>query len=215
VNPVAASGAEDPEQLEDARTNAPMTILTLGRIVSLQDYEDFARTFAGIGKALATWTWRDRRRHVYITVAGTDGAIVEEKLHDTLLTAINNAGNERVAITLESYRPAFFQVVANIHPDPAYLPEIILADIEQRLRDEFSFEARSFGQPVSYSEVVACIQNTKGVVAVDIDSLYRSDQSQSLNYQLPCAMPSPSNDDVTAAELLTLDARPVELKIIS
>ncbi len=215
VNPTAASGAEDAEKLEDARTNAPMTVLTLGRIVSLQDYEDFARTFAGIAKALATWTWKDRRRHVYITVAGTDGAIVEQDLHDTLLTAINNAGNERVAITLESYRPAFFQVVANIHPDPAYLPEIILADIEQRLRDEFSFESRGFGQPVTYSEVVACIQNTKGVVAVDIDSLYRSDQSQSLNPLLPCAMPGPSDDDVTAAELLTLDARPVELKIIS
>jgi hypothetical protein len=63
--------------------------------------------------------------------------------------------------------------------------------------------------------VVACIQNTKGVVAVDIDYLHRSDQSQSLNYQLPCALPGSSDEDVTAAELLTLDERPVELKIIS
>ena len=215
VNPTAASGAEDAEKLEDARTNAPMTVLTLERIVSLQDYEDFARTFAGIGKSLATWTWKDRRRHVYITVAGTNGATVEEDLRDTLLTAINNAGNERVAITLETYIPVFFQVVANIQPDEAYLPEKVLAAIEERLRDEFSFDKRRFGQPVAYSEVVACIQNTEGVVVVDIDHLYRSDQSQSLNYLLPSAMPGSSNDTVTAAELLTLDARPVELKIIS
>jgi predicted phage baseplate assembly protein len=215
VNPTAAAGAEDAEVLEDARTNAPMTILTLERIVSLQDYEDFARTFAGIGKSLATWTWKDRRRHVYITVAGTNGATVEEDLRNTLLTAINNAGNERVAITLETYTPAFFQVVANIQADETYLPDKVLADIEQRLRDEFSFDKRKFGQPVVYSEVVACIQHTKGVIAVDIDYLYRSDQSESLNYLLPSAMPGAVNDSVTAAELLTLDARPVDLKIIS
>jgi len=190
-------------------------VLTLGRIVSLQDYEDFARTFAGIGKSLATWTWKDRRRHVYITVAGTNGATVEEDLRDTLLTAINNAGNERMAITLETYIPAFFQVVANIQPDEAYLPETVLSSIEERLRLEFSFEKRRFGQPVSFSEVVACIQNTEGVIAVDIDYLFRSEQSQSLNYLLPSAMPGSFNDAVTAAELLTLDARPVELKIIS
>jgi predicted phage baseplate assembly protein len=215
VNPTDASGAEDAEVLEDARTNAPMTVLTLGRIVSLQDYEDFARTYAGISKSLATWTWKDRRRHVYITVAGTNGTAVEEDLRTTLLTSINNAGNERVAITLETYIPAFFQVVANIQIDGAYLPDKVLADIEQALRDEFSFEKRRFGQPVTYSEVVACIQNREGVIAVDIDYLYRSDQSQSLNYLLPSAMPGSANNSVTAAELLTLDARPVDLKIIS
>lgn len=215
VNPTAAAGAEDPEKLEDARTNAPMTVLTLGRVVSLQDYEDFARTFAGIGKALATWTWKQRRRHVYITVAGTAGADVEEELRNKLLTAINNAGNERMAITLESYRPAFFQVVANIKPYNAYLPNKVLGTIEQRLRDEFSFDKRKFGQPVTFSEVVACIQNTEGVIAVDIDYLYRSDQSQNLHYLLPSAMPGSVDDSVTAAELLTLDARPVDLKLIS
>jgi predicted phage baseplate assembly protein len=188
VNPTDAAGAEDAEVLEDARTNAPMTVLTLGRIVSLQDYEDFARTFAGIGKSLATWTWKDRRRHVYITVAGTNGATVEEDLRDTLLTAINNAGNERVAITLETYIPAFFQVVANIQPDEAYLPETVLAAIEERLRLEFSFEKRRFGQPVSFSEVVACIQNTEGVIAVDIDYLFvQNNRKASITcFLLPC-----------------------------
>ena len=45
TNPLPAGGAEDPEALEDARTNAPVTVLTLDRIVSLRDYEDFARAF--------------------------------------------------------------------------------------------------------------------------------------------------------------------------
>src|SRR5205823_2679706 len=55
TNPLAATGAQDREQLADARRNAPLTVLTLGRVLSLQDYEDFARAFSGIVKALATW----------------------------------------------------------------------------------------------------------------------------------------------------------------
>ena len=40
-----------PRDARDARRNAPLTMLTLGRAVSLQDYADFARAFAGIAKA--------------------------------------------------------------------------------------------------------------------------------------------------------------------
>ena len=52
-NPVAASGGADPESLGSARSNAPLAVLTLDRIVSLEDYQNFAAAFAGIGKALA------------------------------------------------------------------------------------------------------------------------------------------------------------------
>ena len=52
-------------------------MLTLGSIVSLQDYEDFARAFAGIEKTLATWVWSGQKRSVFVTVAGAKGAEVK------------------------------------------------------------------------------------------------------------------------------------------
>jgi len=57
TNPLTASSAADPEKLENARTNATLTVLTLDRIVSLRDFEDFARAFSGIGKAQAINLW--------------------------------------------------------------------------------------------------------------------------------------------------------------
>ena len=45
VNPEDATDAKDPDTLADTRRNAPLTVLTLDRTVSLLDYEDFARTF--------------------------------------------------------------------------------------------------------------------------------------------------------------------------
>ena len=76
--PSPPTGGDDPESLDRARLNAPLTVLTLDRIVSLRDYEDFARAFAGIAKALATWTWDGERQGVFVTVAGVDGTPLAE-----------------------------------------------------------------------------------------------------------------------------------------
>ena len=78
VNPEAAQGAEDPESRDEARTNAPLAVLTLERAVSLQDYEDFARTFSGIAKAQAVWVWDGRKRSIFLTVAGPAGEALAE-----------------------------------------------------------------------------------------------------------------------------------------
>ena len=83
-----ASGGEDPESLDRARDNAPLTMLTLGRAVSVQDYTDFARSFAGIDKAQATWAASGTARGIFVTVAGPDGAAVA----DASETMVNLAG---------------------------------------------------------------------------------------------------------------------------
>ena len=41
--------------------------------MSLEDYQNYALAFAGISKALATWTWFGEKRGVYVTVAGSQG----------------------------------------------------------------------------------------------------------------------------------------------
>ena len=121
VNPEAAEGAEDPESRDDARKNAPTTVLTLDRAVSLQDYEDFARTFAGIAKAQAVWVWDGRKRSVFLTVAGPDGEVLEEDgaVIAKLKEALRAYGDPFVAFTIKSYRQALFQVhgTVTIHAD--------------------------------------------------------------------------------------------------
>src|SRR5262249_37766363 len=55
TNPQEATGGQDPQTLDDIRVNAPQTVLTLGRAVSIADYQSYAATFAGIAKAYAIW----------------------------------------------------------------------------------------------------------------------------------------------------------------
>ncbi|HOZ84095.1 MAG TPA: hypothetical protein PK191_01310 [Niabella sp.] len=88
-------------------------------------------------------------------------------------------------------------------------------DARQRIINQFSFEQRGFMQPVMYSEVVACLQETLGVVAVDIDSLVRSEDSgTSIVYFLESSMPKITNDIFKGAELLTVAPEGISLKAI-
>jgi predicted phage baseplate assembly protein len=216
TNPTAAAGAADGERLEDARRNAPLTVLTLGRIVSLRDYEDFATAFSGIGKALGTWTWFGETRGVFVTVAGAAGAEIEDggDLHTNLVKAMQDGGDPRVPLTVRPYQPRLFRLAAAISVNSDLLPDTVAAEVEQQLRATFSFEARAFGQPVHLSEVVGAMQRVRGVVSVEVKAFHRSDRSVTRETHIPAAAPAPGDDEVVSAELLTLDPRSPDLEVV-
>ncbi len=111
ANPLPASGAEDAEALDRARENAPFTVLTLDRIVSLRDFEDFARAFAGIGKAHATWLWAGETRLVHITVGAADGSAIDPTslLYQNLRLAIDGARDPIQRVQVELVHPIAVQ----------------------------------------------------------------------------------------------------------
>jgi len=217
-NPLPAEGGKDPQTLEDARLSAPLTVLTLDRIVSLQDYEDFARSFGGIVKANATWTWNGTRRGVLLTAAGPSGSEVNpgSSDHDNLLAAMLRYGDPRVPLTIRSGRVCTFKLRACIIPDPNVSTDAIKSAVEAALRNSYSFEAREFGQPVTLGEIISVIQKASGVIAVNVEALYRSDaMQQDLQPILEARMPRPGSDDIQAAEILIIDPSPADLVVIS
>ena len=183
--------------------------------MSLEDYEDFARAFAGVAKAMATWTWDGRVRRIFLTVAGPGG---EKILPDTdtfrnLVSAIQKAGDPFVPIRVSSYQQTLFKFGGNVRVDPDFETGKVLATVEQALRSAFSFVARSFGQAVYLSEVIELVQSVPGVVAVDVTRLYRVGAANfGPEQRLVAALPeSLSNGSVLPAELLTLDAGPLDV----
>jgi len=213
TNPEEATGAADPESLADARTNAPLTVLTLDRTVSLQDYEDFSRAFAGVAKALATWTWDGQTKRVFITVAGPKGAEIkaDSDTYANLLAALRLAGDPFVSLRVKSYRPAYFRVAGKVKVNPDYETDAVLAAVKNALRNQFSFDVRAFGQPVFLSEAIAGVQAVAGVTAVDVSKLYRVGASATLETRLLAALPETLADgSLVAAELLTLDPAPLD-----
>src|SRR5262249_26218859 len=118
VNPLPSADGKDPEVLEDARTNAPLTVLTLDRVVSLQDFEDFARAYAGIYKARATWTWFQNTRGVFLTVAGFEGGPVSLPGREKLRAALASSGDPFVPIQVANHEPVTFRTGLRVKVDP-------------------------------------------------------------------------------------------------
>jgi predicted phage baseplate assembly protein len=217
TNPLPAEGADDPEPLEAARANAPTTVLTLDRVVSLQDYESFSQAFSGIAKALATRIWDPSGSFVLLTLAGPNGAVIDPEGHlaDNLRTAIVELGDVGVRFRIAAFRPVPFQLTAKVKVDPDRLPERVIAAATRALQERFSFEARTFGQPVSQSEVEAAIQGVDGVVAVDLDKLFRTDAPLPvLSPRIFATVPASGDVPLLGAELLTLDPRRLDLKVM-
>jgi Baseplate J-like protein len=172
-NPQAATGGQDAQSVDDIRSNAPLSVLTLGRAVSITDYQNFARSFAGIAKSHAIWIPSGPGRGVFVTVAAAGGSALSpgNPTLDNLVTALQNYGNPLVPIHAQSFLETLFTVSADIKYDPAYDAETVQQDVIDTLREEYSFSARTFGQGVSADEIDAVIQGVAGVIAVNVTAL--------------------------------------------
>jgi predicted phage baseplate assembly protein len=177
TNALPADGAADPELLDDARQNAPVTVLTLGRIVSLPDYEDFARAFAGIGKAQAVPLWDAQTQLVNLTVAAADGTPVAESsdLYASLTGAIAACADGVERVLVGTFQQRYFRVAAAVTIDPAADEDAVLTSVGDALQSEFSFARRGFGQRVTSAEVMAAVQGVTGVVACNLTTLLELD----------------------------------------
>jgi len=172
-NPEAATGGQDAQSIDDIRSDAPQTVLTLGRAVSITDYQSYASTFAGIAKAYAIWIPAGPGRGVFLTVAGVDGAALPQgnPTLENLATSLKNYGNPLIPITVQSFLETLFELSADLQYDPAYDQPTVQAQVLKTLSRAYSFANRNFGQGVSADEVATVIQGVPGVIAVNVTRL--------------------------------------------
>jgi predicted phage baseplate assembly protein len=170
TNPQAATGGQDAQASADTRANAPLAVLTLGRAVSVADYEAFAAGFAGIAKASALWIPSGPARGVFLTVAGAGGVALPQgdPTLAKLVTALGTYGSSRVPVHVASFVETLFRIAAAVAFDPDRDAGVVSAAIVLALRAQYGFAARGFGQGVSVDEVAALIQGVPGVVGVNV-----------------------------------------------
>ncbi|SPE40630.1 hypothetical protein SBA3_3800022 [Candidatus Sulfopaludibacter sp. SbA3] len=220
TNPLPATGGGDPQPIDQARDNAPLTVLTLERVVSLADYENFAHAFAGVGKAQAIAVWSGETRLVHLTVAASDGTSVVKGsfLYTTLRNAIVNLKDPVQTFLLAGYQPLPFNLTAAILVDKTnYDSATVQAAAASALSAAFSFPMRAFAQAATEAEIVTLIQSVPGVLACNLSQLYlTSDPSGPAQTEPPpflAAAPARwENGAIQPAQLLLLNAAGVTLK---
>jgi hypothetical protein len=213
TNPVPATGGAEPEALAQARRNAPLTVLTFDRVVSLTDYENYAAAFAGVAKATAAWLWDGHRRLVHVTVAAEGGAAVDANTALMNLTgSIRSAGDQRQPFVVQSYQAITFDLSARIYRDLSYEWATVEAAARAAVSNAFAFDAMDFAVPVTESAVLATLQAVPGVLGVRLVGLNLTGGAVFPNPVLTALPARLVQSAVKPAQLLILNPQGLYLK---
>jgi hypothetical protein len=221
INPLPASGGADRESGDQARRNAPLATLALDRLVSVRDYADFARTFAGIAKADARQLSDGAREIVHLTIVGAGNIPIDltSDLYRNLVEALKRFGDPFQPFEVEVFERVLLVISAKVNLHPDYLWESVKPKIRAALLDRFGFDRRELGQDVTASEVLSVIQAIPGVNYIDLDLLDSVDEEKlnDPNFSASLTLRSRVNAELARVRTVdgTTDILPAQLVFLS
>jgi predicted phage baseplate assembly protein len=212
-NPAPACDWAPPEDLEQARTNAPLRVRTLDRAVSVADHEDVARAYAGVGPARADLLWDGRRELVVVTVLGTGASPVSPGLLSdlrTTLTAVRDPGTPLQVLGGELLQCSLTVAVRH---DPAHERADVEARVIAALVTAFGPGARTFATPVTAAAALVVVRQVPGVRACTVPRLAPplDHADAEVADGLLVAAPARWEDGAHAAQLLALDPAGIDV----
>jgi hypothetical protein len=175
INPLSAQGGADPDNADMVRVRAPLALSAMDRLVSVHDYADFARNYAGIGKASA----RRIQGVVHVTVAGlaSEPFDMEGPVIRNLRQTLQQFGDPSQRYELHDRESSLLIVAAKIGLLPGFNWNPIEPLIRTALLDAFSYENADLGGDILISDAINAIQAINGVNYVDIDTFDSVDQN--------------------------------------
>ena len=176
--PMEATGGSEPEDGENARNAAPGKVQSLGRIVSLKDFESEALGIAGVASASAAWRLVSNTPSVVVTVLMDTGRGSEISAVQQALTDYNFLrGAGRHPVIVEQGKRLYVAVSLDYVLKPSYRADLVEPVIRRALgvnyggfeRDEdqtglFSMRRRRFGGSEYASSIEGHTQNVEGVL---------------------------------------------------
>lgn len=170
INPLPATGGADPDTVDAARVNIPISVMALDRLVSVQDYADFSLAYAGIGKATAIRLSDGREQIVHVTIAGAEDAPIAttSDLYTNLLLSLQTYGNPYQPIQLAIGRIRLIVLAATVGLQPDYIWEDVVPNVRSAVLALFAFDARSLAQTAFLSDAIRAVQGVEGVAFVNV-----------------------------------------------
>ena len=129
TNPAPARDWAPPETLDEARQNAPLRVRTLDRAVSVTDYEDFARGYAGVGPARADLVWDGSAQRVLLSVLGTAATTPGSGLVSDLRATLEAARDPACPLDVQAGELIWFGFRVEVSHDPAFERDDVLAAV--------------------------------------------------------------------------------------
>jgi uncharacterized phage protein gp47/JayE len=169
TNPLSAEGGADPEPLAMIRSNAPRTVRTFGRAVSLQDFADLITASGEVAKAEAVWIWDGLAPAVFLSVAGQAGGTFSDPA--SLAANLNMERDPNRRLLVGNFQRVPIVLSAKVLVQPQYVADDVLTAVLAVLLESLSFDNLNLGQSIHLSVVYSVMQAVAGVEAVDITLL--------------------------------------------
>jgi len=166
-----ATGGNDMETTASLRENAPASLLTLERAVSLNDFGFLAGSHSSVWQARAfpRQSGFKLRDQIEVVVVPANGGPLGE-LAATLAEFLQRHGVPGVAITVTEYSRRTFTVDVELSVDEAmFVADDVKVAVERALRQAFSLVQRRLGQDVFLSEIYKVVENVPGVAHSTIE----------------------------------------------
>lgn len=208
TNPVAATGGGEPETLDQIKQDLPQTVLALGRVVSLRDYESFIQTYVGINKAQAVMLQARQGLIVYVTVISKNAADPLQNgslLYQSLVEAVKAVSNPGQSFEISECERIGFNIGANLIITQGYSYAQVLQNAKQALQNYFAADKRELGQPVTGTEVIQTLQQVEGITAVDLNELFPTGEQPKLYTLLVAKGARSTAEGNQPAQLLVLN----------
>jgi hypothetical protein len=178
--PGVAAGGSTPEDGDNAREAAPGKIQSLGRLVSLKDFESETLAISGVVRASSSWELEENVATVFVTVLMETGREEEIATVQQVLAGYNICrGPQRFPVRVREGRLLYVSVDVTYGLAPTYRAEVVTAAIKQALgasnltpaaaRGLFHVRGRRFGQNEYATTVEGAVQNVAGVLWAQVN----------------------------------------------
>lgn len=148
-------------------------------------------------------------RTVVVSVADELGTAPPATVIAHLAAELRRYGDPFVRVRVLPCRVSYIRLELTIRVDPDRERAAVFAAVESTLRARYGAPARSIGGGVERSEVIATAATVPGVVAIDLDRLYRGGPP-ALRKRLVASQATASAGTILAAELLALHPDPFD-----
>jgi hypothetical protein len=176
--PDVVAGGAPPESGDNARDAAPAKVQSLGRMVSLEDFEAEAAAIPGVARAGATWQLEDNLPAVTVTVLLETGRSAEVTSVSNHIREYNlQRGAGRTSITVLEGKRLYVTVSVQYALKPGYRADLVEPEIRRALGVNtglpvwqenqsglFSLRRRRFGGREYASSIEGVTQNVDGVL---------------------------------------------------
>lgn len=168
-NPLKAVGGTNYEGLDRIKRSAPLSLRTLDRAVTRQDYEDIAKLAPGVDKAKVFF---ECGKNVDIYISPNGGGVAQTSLLESTRNYIDQRDMVTTIVRCLPTGESFIYLKATVNARFRMDKVVTKSDIITTLTDNYSYENSDINAPIMLSDVYALIDNLDKVDNLTIDEFY-------------------------------------------